>query len=402
MKSFLIHLLILFAIPCLSQQELHLNLSNSCRHDGQGLDVRIFGWESSNEAKNKVRRICDAVGLQPRFDIRQASVPNAMATIQGNKRLILYSENFILKINQSTGTGWASTGILAHEIGHHLNNHTLAEEGSRPELELEADEFSGFVLARLGATLEQAQAAIQTVSARGSSTHPPRQARLEAIARGWRRSGGGSPQADSDGDQVPDGQDDCPTEYGTINSKGCPDYDNDGIPNKNDECPYEAGAPERRGCPEPVVVDSDNDGVPDVSDKCKFSKGLARFEGCPDSDGDNLPDHVDKCPNEKGMVRNDGCPTISHRQPNNMEKNSSLRTITGTVTDIKEGWPLIGLNIVVIGTSSGTITDIDGTYSLDVPSGFHSIEFRYTGYRTIKTELGASNVLDVSLKKKWP
>ena len=44
------------------------------------------------------------------------------------------------------------------------------------------------------------------------------------------------------------------------------------------------------------------------------------------------------------------------------------RTIKGTVTDAK-GESLIGVSIFGKGTSSGTVTDVDGTYELQVPAG---------------------------------
>jgi iron complex outermembrane receptor protein len=55
-------------------------------------------------------------------------------------------------------------------------------------------------------------------------------------------------------------------------------------------------------------------------------------------------------------------------------------TISGTVTDAENGDPLIGANILVVGTSSGAITDLDGNYSITVPDGATQIEFSYTGY----------------------
>ncbi|MEZ4957512.1 MAG: carboxypeptidase-like regulatory domain-containing protein, partial [Saprospiraceae bacterium] len=75
----------------------------------------------------------------------------------------------------------------------------------------------------------------------------------------------------------------------------------------------------------------------------------------------------------------------------------SQRTITGVVTDSESGDPLIGANILVVGTSSGTITDIDGSYSLQVPNGATELEFSYTGYSIKKVALGDSNVLDIAL-----
>ncbi len=73
------------------------------------------------------------------------------------------------------------------------------------------------------------------------------------------------------------------------------------------------------------------------------------------------------------------------------------RTITGTVTDAETGEPLIGANILVVGTSTGTVTDFDGTYSLDVPEGAEQLEFSYTGYAAQRVDIGASNVVNVEL-----
>lgn len=73
------------------------------------------------------------------------------------------------------------------------------------------------------------------------------------------------------------------------------------------------------------------------------------------------------------------------------------RTITGTVTDASSGEPLIGANILIVGTSSGTITDFDGKYSLEVPEGSTQLEFSYTGYTSQTVAITASNVLDLAL-----
>ncbi len=59
---------------------------------------------------------------------------------------------------------------------------------------------------------------------------------------------------------------------------------------------------------------------------------------------------------------------------------------------------MIGVNILVEGTSVGTITDIDGSYSLAVPAGAESLSFSYTGYQGQTIGLGASNLIDVQLK----
>ncbi len=73
------------------------------------------------------------------------------------------------------------------------------------------------------------------------------------------------------------------------------------------------------------------------------------------------------------------------------------RTITGTITDGENGDPLISATVIVPGTGTGTITDFDGNYSLDVPAGTSQLEISYTGYATQTVDIGTSNVLDVSL-----
>ena len=73
------------------------------------------------------------------------------------------------------------------------------------------------------------------------------------------------------------------------------------------------------------------------------------------------------------------------------------RTITGTITDAENGEPLIGASILVEGTSMGTITDFDGTYSLDVPEDATTLNISYTGYTGVDIEIGSQSTVDVAL-----
>ncbi|PSR55325.1 membrane-binding protein [Adhaeribacter arboris] len=143
-------------------------------------------------ARDIIKEIIDVVGLKPRFEVRESSeVPNAAAVIYNGKRYILYNPKFVASVNNAVKTDWAAVSILAHEIGHHLNGHTLVRGGSNPADELEADEFSGFVLRKMGATLPQAQAAIAALTDDSySATHPGRSMRLSAISTGWQNANG--------------------------------------------------------------------------------------------------------------------------------------------------------------------------------------------------------------------
>ena len=133
--------------------------------------------------------ITTAIGIQDNFELKSAEVLNIEASIIHKKRMILYNPVFMDWINKAMRNKWGAYALLAHEIGHHLNGHTMKNTGSQPELELEADEFAGSVLQKLGATLEEAQQVMIYISDnKGSKTHPCRSNRMEAIERGWNKS----------------------------------------------------------------------------------------------------------------------------------------------------------------------------------------------------------------------
>lgn len=74
------------------------------------------------------------------------------------------------------------------------------------------------------------------------------------------------------------------------------------------------------------------------------------------------------------------------------------KKISGRVTD-KQGDPLIGVSIIAKGANKGTITNIDGYYSLTVPDK-SVIQFSYVGYDTQELKLGKGNILNATLQEK--
>ena len=70
--------------------------------------------------------------------------------------------------------------------------------------------------------------------------------------------------------------------------------------------------------------------------------------------------------------------------------------VTGTVID-SDGFTLIGVNVVVQGTTTGTTTDIDGNYSLDAPEGA-ILEFSYIGFQTISEPVNGRSVIDITMR----
>ncbi len=74
------------------------------------------------------------------------------------------------------------------------------------------------------------------------------------------------------------------------------------------------------------------------------------------------------------------------------------RTITGKVTSVDDGSELPGVSVVIKGTTTGTQTDIKGTYKLDVPQATTTLSFSFVGMKAQDVTLGTSNVVDVKME----
>lgn len=74
---------------------------------------------------------------------------------------------------------------------------------------------------------------------------------------------------------------------------------------------------------------------------------------------------------------------------------SQERTIQGNVTSADDGLSLIGVNVLVKGTTIGSITDYEGNYEVRVPEGADTLLFSYTGFTTITQIIGDRSVIDV-------
>ena len=73
------------------------------------------------------------------------------------------------------------------------------------------------------------------------------------------------------------------------------------------------------------------------------------------------------------------------------------RTVTGKVTDEKDGSPLVGVSVTVKGTTVGTTTGADGGFSLSVPSGARTLVFSFVNFTTQEVNIGNRSVFEVKL-----
>lgn len=149
-------------------------------------------FQSVYEARDILNNMLDTINWKENFSIReQNGIRNAYATIINRVRWIIYDNAFLEDIDSYASTKWASISVLAHEMGHHYYNHVVSNTGSTPPKEIEADAFSGYVMAKLGATLQQSVAAMQAIGTDyASSSHPAKADRINAITRGWNTAKG--------------------------------------------------------------------------------------------------------------------------------------------------------------------------------------------------------------------
>jgi TonB-linked SusC/RagA family outer membrane protein len=75
------------------------------------------------------------------------------------------------------------------------------------------------------------------------------------------------------------------------------------------------------------------------------------------------------------------------------------RTVTGKVTATEDGTPLPGVNVVVKGTTAGTVTDSEGNYRLTVPGGGTTLIFSFIGLISQEIEIGERSNIDLTMQQ---
>ena len=75
---------------------------------------------------------------------------------------------------------------------------------------------------------------------------------------------------------------------------------------------------------------------------------------------------------------------------------AQTHTVTGLVVDKELGEPLIGVNVLVKGTVNGTVTDLDGKYSIEA-SNSDVLVFSYVSMKSVEETVGSRSVINVSM-----
>jgi len=73
------------------------------------------------------------------------------------------------------------------------------------------------------------------------------------------------------------------------------------------------------------------------------------------------------------------------------------RVVSGKVTSVEDGSTLPGVNVVLKGTTNGSVTDADGNYKLSIPGTGGVLVFSYIGFKDFEVEVGDKTTIDVQL-----
>lgn len=203
-------IILCFELNAQNNSKYEIKVKNACNFDISLINKTVYSFGSDIEAESALQRIMKLSGLPANFEIRAASVPNAAAfvdcDVNGNcKRYILYNQEFMENLKNETNSPHAEYAVLCHEIGHHLSGHTITNSGKNYDLELEADKFAGFMLFKLGLTIDETKKTYSNLPINGSTTHPPKDARIAALTNGWydaKRNGGTNSNNNSNSDKA--------------------------------------------------------------------------------------------------------------------------------------------------------------------------------------------------------
>jgi tetratricopeptide (TPR) repeat protein len=170
-----------------------------------GLELCVFLQQASPQfastsiANNALNKILEVNNLRGEFVLVPCDqISNVVAMTYNGTRYILYDKEFMASLDDNSNI--TNLSILAHEIGHHVNGHVkdiiaVMNGKSSPkslvesrQQELEADEFAGFTLSKLGVSINQVNKVFEGLSDDNTdiySTHPSLSKRLAAVKRGY-------------------------------------------------------------------------------------------------------------------------------------------------------------------------------------------------------------------------
>ena len=145
MKNYFLFFLLVNGLQLFAQTPLSIPTQNRCSYSGTAWEDELYRFDDNAQVDAWIKEILTAGNATQNFKIVPTNVENVAAIVDNGQRYLFYSLDFIQKATPSD-----VYGALAHEIGHHVNGHSLTAERRQIE-ESEADFFMGYVLFKLKA-----------------------------------------------------------------------------------------------------------------------------------------------------------------------------------------------------------------------------------------------------------
>ena len=180
--AFIVAYVLIGAGSAWSQELLQIDPENYCAARPGRVPTELFVFEPTQAAQEAFENVLRRYALSPRqWRLMQTTSDTAAHFHPVTKtRTILYSDQLLRDLE--TGNAWVAIGTLAHEVAHHLNFHLETNDSRRLE-ELEADNFAGALLFRMGATKEDTARVFRGLG--GGGEYPAVEDRVTSATNGW-------------------------------------------------------------------------------------------------------------------------------------------------------------------------------------------------------------------------
>ncbi len=173
--------------PSLRAQEI-VKFEAGCAYQGELTEKQLYLFSADKGIETYVKQLLGA-GEAPNFRIKAANIETAAAVLLGRERLLLYDQYSFATLDTAGRRKWVLLAVLAHQIGHHRMGHDFsADPARRRSQELEADQYAGLALRRMGASISEVKAALDTFP-KGplGQNYPTWAERTASVEEGWRR-----------------------------------------------------------------------------------------------------------------------------------------------------------------------------------------------------------------------
>lgn len=166
----------------------NLNITSGCFYNEaqKSSSIRVFKPNNTKYVKI-IQEIILSQGIKKEIQIYEAKIDNALATIINGEMIIVYDTVFLNMAEKLSNYKGGATLILAHEIGHLLNIHSLSpSESSSWWDELDADYFVGSIVLSKKIPIDAVYAVYDMFPTKSTSkSHPEWQARIKTTINGY-------------------------------------------------------------------------------------------------------------------------------------------------------------------------------------------------------------------------